>query len=111
MIDFINSELNEQQQQIYVRNLYMCTNFNPTTDFPVNLDHVYKNMGFANKGNAMKTIKSNFTKDEDYKISLVPKEKSSWGGSGSDKVLLNIDTYKTLCMLVKTQNILLIKKS
>ena len=102
MIDFINSELNEQQQQIYVRNLYMCMNFNPTTDFPVNLDHVYKDMGFANKGNAMKTIKSNFTKDEDYKILLVPTEKQVHGGHNHETVMLNIDTYKTLCMLVKT---------
>ena len=26
----------------------------------------------------MKTIKSNFVKDEDYTTSLLPKEKSSW---------------------------------
>jgi len=136
MIDFINSELNEQQQQIYVRNLYMCMNFNPTTDFPVNLDHVYKDMGFANKGNAMKTIKSNFTKDEDYKTVLFPREKNldtkdlnvcpeetnevitnksnedcllvptekqtNRGGHNHETIMLNIDTYKTLCMLVKT---------
>jgi len=102
MTELINKELTEEQQQLYIINLYMCMNFHPTTDFPVDLDHVYKQMGFANKGNAMKTIKSNFTKDEDYKISLEPKEKSSWGGSGSDKITLNIDTYKTLCMLVKT---------
>jgi len=129
MIDFINSELNEQQQQIYVRNLYMCMNFDPTTDFPVNLDHVYKDMGFANKGNAMKTIKSNFTKNEDYKILLVPTEKQVYeevdeeivankpnedcslvrrekrtnrGGNNHETIMLNIDTYKTLCMLVKT---------
>jgi len=102
MIDFINSELNEQQRQIYIRNLYMCMNFDPTTDFPVNLDHVYKDMGFANKGNAMKTIKSNFTKDEDYKLILIPREKKQNAGRSEHEIMLNIDTYKTLCMLVKT---------
>ena len=102
MIELINNELTEQQQQLYMINLYMCMNFNPTTDFPINLDHVYKQMGFANKGNAMKTIKSNFTKDEDYKILLVPTEKQVHGGHNHETVMLNIDTYKTLCMLVKT---------
>jgi len=102
MINFINSELNEQQRQIYIRNLYMCMNFNPTTDFPVNLDYVYKDMGFANKGNAMKTIKSNFTKDEDYKLILIPREKKQNAGRSEHEIMLNIDTYKTLCMLVKT---------
>jgi phage anti-repressor protein len=102
MIDLLNEEFTEEQSQWYIANLYMYINFDPTTDFPINLDHVFKMIGFANKGNAMKTIKSNFTKDEDYKISLIPKEKSSWGGSGSDEVMLNVDTFKNLCMIVKT---------
>ena len=33
-----------------------------------NLEDVYKMIGFANKGNAMKLIKSNFLENEDYKI-------------------------------------------
>jgi hypothetical protein len=32
-------------------------------------------IGFANKGNAMKTIKSNFVENEDYKIALFHMEK------------------------------------
>lgn len=69
-------------------------------------------LGFANKGNAMKTIKSNFTLDEDYKILLFRTEKQvpnikdgkNIGGAGLNKenVMLNIDTFKNLCMLVKT---------
>lgn len=35
----------------------------------------------------MKTIKSNFTEGEDYKTSLLPKEKSSWSGSGSEQIM------------------------
>jgi hypothetical protein len=30
------------------------------------MENVYKMIGFANKGNAMKTIKSNFVVNEDY---------------------------------------------
>jgi hypothetical protein len=32
------------------------------------LEHVFKKIGFANKGNAMKTIEVIFTLGEDYKI-------------------------------------------
>jgi len=80
----------------------MFLNFNPTTDFPINLDHVYRDLGFANKGNAMKTIKSNFTKELDYKIILIPREKKQNAGRPEEQIMLNIDTYKILCMLVKT---------
>ena len=54
----------------------MYLNYNSTTDYPINLETVYKMIGFANKGNAMKTIKSNFTKDEDYKTVFFHKEKN-----------------------------------
>jgi phage anti-repressor protein len=60
-------------------------------------------IGFANKGNAMKTIKSNFTKDEDYKVALFRMEKrKNEGGFNKEDVMLNIDTFKNLCMLAKT---------
>ena len=132
MIDLLTKEFTEEQFKRYVINLYMFLNFDPTTDFPVSLDHVYRDLGFANKGNALKTIKSNFTKELDYKIILVPREKkqnagrpedeiiktsnkthedcllvrtekqTNRGGHNQEEIMLNIDTYKTLCMLVKT---------
>ena len=124
MIDSLNEEFTEHQSQRYLA-FYLFLNYHPTNDFPVNLENVYRDLGFANKGNAMKTIKNNFTKDEDYKIVIFRTEKNldsnnekpafpsgkaglpvkNLGGAGLNKetVLLNIDTYKTLCMLVKTE--------
>ena len=40
-------------------------NYHATNDYPINLNDVFKMIGFANKGNAMKTIKSNFVENED----------------------------------------------
>ena len=84
--------------------------YHPTNDFPINLENVYSMIGFANKGNAMKTIKNNFTENEDYKKQLfrtekLVKEGKNMGGSGlnQETVMLNIDTFKNLCMLAKTQ--------
>jgi len=102
MIKILNEEFTEEESRWYIANLYIYMNYHPTNDYPINLENVFKMIGFANKGNAMKTIKSNFTKNEDYKTSLLPKEKSSWGGSGSEQIMLNVDTFKSLCMLAKT---------
>jgi hypothetical protein len=74
-------------------------NYHPTNDFPINLDHVFNMIGFANKGNAMKTIKSNFVVDEDYKILLFRTEKQVYGGHNREDVMLNVDTFKNLCMI------------
>ena len=62
LVDMLNSEFTEKEQQWYIANLYIYMNYHPTNDFPINLENVYSMIGFANKGNAMKTIKNNFTK-------------------------------------------------
>lgn len=81
-------------------------NYDPTNDYPINLEDVFKMIGFANKGNAMKTIKSNFTEEEDYKIVFFRMEKNptnkDLGGRPQETVMLNTDTFKNLCMLAKT---------
>jgi phage anti-repressor protein/Fe-S-cluster formation regulator IscX/YfhJ len=102
MINVLNEEFTESQQQWYIANLYIYMNYHPTNDYPINLENVFKMIGFANKGNAMKTIKSNFTKDEDYKLLIIPREKKQNAGRSEHEIMLNIDTFKNLCMLAKT---------
>ena len=103
LITEIKKTFTEEQQQWYIANLYMYINYHPTNDYPINLESIFSMIGFANKGNAMKTIKSNFTKDEDYKVALVHTEKrKNEGGTNKEDIMLNIDTFKSLCMLAKT---------
>jgi hypothetical protein len=122
MIDILNTEFTEQESQWYIANLYVYMNYHQTNDFPINLENVFKMIGFANKGNAMKTIKSNFIKGEDYKILLPRIEEQVHGGHNketiifpteknklletrgrkNEDVMLNVDCFKNLCMLVKT---------
>lgn len=128
LVERLNTDFTDDEQRWYVANLYMYMNYHPTADHPINLEHVFKMIGFANKGNAMKTIKSNFTEGEDYKTVFFRMEKNpnikNLGGSGSEQtllfrtekqknggnrgghnketVMLNVDTFKNLCMLAKT---------
>jgi len=114
LIDLLNEELTEEQQHLYVTNLWMYMNYHPTNEFPINLETVFHIIGFANKGNATKTLENNFIKDEDYKIIkstnkineeclLVRTEKqTNRGGHNKEEIMLNTDTFKSLCMLAKT---------
>jgi hypothetical protein len=74
MINILNTEFTEEEQQWYIANLYIYMNYHPTNDYPINLEHVFKMIGFANKENAKRTLKNNFAKDEDYKTLLVRKD-------------------------------------
>jgi phage anti-repressor protein len=103
MVGLMNEEFTESEQQWYIANLYIYMNYHATNDFPINLENVFKMIGFANKGNAMKTIKSNFIENEDYKVALFHTEKrKNEGGHNKEKIMLNVDTFKNLCMIAKT---------
>jgi len=111
MINLLNEEFSEDEQKWYIANLYIYMHYHPTNDYPINLENVFKMIGFANKGNAMKTIKNNFTEGEDYKKLLFRMEKQvqngkNLGGAGlnNETIMLNVDTFKNLCMLAKTNN-------
>ena len=123
MIKILNTEFTESQQQWYIANLYIYMNYHPTNDYPINLENVFKMIGFANKGNAKRTLENNFNKDEDYKLLIIPRKKKqnvdskaaspygeaglstkNLGGAGlnEETIMLNVDTFKSLCMLAKT---------
>jgi phage anti-repressor protein len=99
MINILNMEFTEEEQQWYIANLYIYMNYHPTNDYPINLEDIFHMIGFANKGNAKRTLDNNFTKDEDYKITILPSEK---GQIAREDIMLNVDTFKNLCMLAKT---------
>lgn len=102
IVDKLSEEFTEQEQQWYIANLFVYMNYHPTNDYPINLENVFKMIGFAHKKNAKRTLENNFTVDDDYKIRVLPKEQSSWGGSGGEEIMLNVDTFKNLCMMAKT---------
>ena len=60
LVNELNSNFTENEQKWYIANLYMYLNYNQTDDYPINLDDVYKMIGFANKGNAKRTLENNF---------------------------------------------------
>ena len=117
MIETLTKEFNEEESRWYIANLYVYMNYHPTNDYPINLETLVKLVGFAHKKNAKRTLENNFTKDEDYKILLLPKEHNKkvllskeqnlntkdLGGRPEEQVMLNIDTFKNMCMLVKTE--------
>ena len=108
IVDKLNNIFTEQEQHWYIANLYMYMNYHPTNDFPINLDDVFKMIGFANKENAKRTLKNNFIENDDYVTLLVPRDEQKLndetrGGHNKETVMLNIDTFKNLCMIAKTE--------
>ena len=47
-----------------------------------------------------KQLRSNFVIDEDYKVTVLPREH---GKFTDETIMLNVDTFKNLCMIAKTE--------
>jgi phage anti-repressor protein len=103
MIDELKKSFTEEEQKWYVANFYVYLHYHPTNEYPINLENVYKLLGFTTKGNAKRVLENNFTIDEDYKSSFIPTDKREIGGSMIEEIMLNVDTFKNLCMLIKTE--------
>jgi hypothetical protein len=116
LVERLNADFTDEEQRWYVANLYMYTNYHPSNDYPINLEHVFKMIGFAHKKNAKRTLENNFIEGEDYKIAVLAREHGKkvllskeqnlntkdLGGRPEETVMLNVDTFKNLCMLAKT---------
>ena len=112
MVQELSNEFDTDEQKWFVANLYMYINYHPTDDYPVNLDHVWKLIGFSTKANAKKKLKNNFTDGEDFKVLLFQMEdrKKGRGGQNEEKVMLNVDTFKNLCLMSATKQSKQIRK-
>lgn len=107
LVDKLNASFTDEEQRWYVANFFMYLNYHPTDDYPINLEDVLKMMGFAHKKNAKRTLENNFKVGEDYKVTVLPTEQ---GRFATEEIMLNIDTFKNLCMMVKTEKGKLIRK-
>jgi regulator of replication initiation timing len=97
-VRFTNTE-----QQLFLMSFYCYLNYEKT-DFVVDLDNIWKWLGFSTKGNASRLLKKYFTEDVDYKLSLLRSEKQSVGRGGLNKetILLTIKAFKSFCLKAGT---------
>ena len=100
MINLLEKELTEEEYRWYKANLYIDMNYHPTNDFPINLNTVVKIIGFAHHKNARRILENNFTINEDYTVRIY----------GKEIVMLNITTFKNICLTAKTDKAKKIKK-
>ena len=99
------------EQQLFVSSFYCCLNYDKTIDFVVDLDNIWKWMGFTLKATAKDLLEKCFKIDVDYKMSLRSKpdqdlsdsDSKKWGGQNKQIILLNINCFKSLCLKARTK--------
>lgn len=72
----------EEEQKLYIVSFYSYLIYDKFTDFVVDLDDVWKWLGFSQKVNAKVSLIKNFKENIDYKISLLKVQEQKKDGMG-----------------------------
>ena len=96
------------EQQLFVSSFYCYLNYDKNIDFVVDLDNVWKWLGFNQKIDCKRLLEKHFVIEIDYKnlALFTPKaslEKEKHGGQNKQTILLTIKCFKSLCLKAQTK--------
>tara|TARA_Y100000389_G_scaffold48442_2_gene43716 strand:- start:85 stop:1941 length:1857 start_codon:yes stop_codon:yes gene_type:complete len=100
-LDRIKCTFTDNEQKIFISSFYCYVKYDTNKDYIVDLGNVWKWLGFARKSNAKTVLEKNFTENKDYFIST-NNIKSGSGGHNTEKIMMNINTFKSFCMVSNT---------
>ena len=102
----IKESFSDTEQNLFVSSFYCYLNYNKRTDFVIDLDNVWRWLGFSTKQKAKQMLEKNFITDKDYNLLLnhqVEQTEDTRGGHNKEIIMLTIDTFKKFCMKAGTK--------
>ena len=106
MLQRIKEKFTEDEQKMFVTSFYCYLNYNQKTDFIIDLDNVWKWVGFSNKAHSKNLLEREFILDKDYiKLLTKPRKQDSLvhGGHNKETFMLNVHTFKRFCLKAGTK--------
>jgi hypothetical protein len=124
LIEKIKKTFTDNQQQLFVASFFTYLNYNSKNDFVIDLDNIWKWLGFSRKDHCKTVLEKHFLKDNDYIIQKATSEvvescddktteifapevaeakKDGRGGNNKEKILMTVNTFKKLCLKAGTK--------
>jgi hypothetical protein len=106
MVTKIKEGFSDFEQHMFVSSFYCFLNYNSKTDFVIDLDDVWKWLGFNQKVKAKSLLENHFKINIDYIKSLSHQGKQSThikGGQNKETFMLNVKTFKLFCIKAGTK--------
>ena len=126
LIEKLQKNFTDYEQQMFLSSFYCYLKYDKVNDFVIDVDNIWEWLGFYKKSNAKYLLEKQFILDKDYKflgpkfrqqafnsenmavieednISNDEKSKKSRGGHNKEKIMLNITTFKKLCLKAGTK--------
>lgn len=118
LINKLKENFNDDEQQLFLGSFYCYLNYDKELDFVIELNNIWKWLGYGRIEECKRVLIKHFTKDIDYKIEKaapqvggagsetnISTSKKNLGGAGLNKerILLNIKTFRKLCLKSSTK--------
>jgi len=108
LLNTMKKEFNDYEQQLFVSSFYCYLKYDKTSDFVVDLDSIWKWLGFTQKIDAKRLLEKKFIYDVDYKIFALDSTKASLenkkhGGQNKQTIMMTIKCFKSLCLKAQTK--------
>ena len=103
LLNKIKEKFSDNEQQMFVASFYCYLNYHD--EFIIDLDNIWKWLGFQSKFNSKRLLETQFIINKDY-ILLIPTAKQSShikGGHNKETFMLNIKTFKKYCLKAGTK--------
>jgi hypothetical protein len=101
-IQKIQSKFSTDHQQLFIGSFYGYLNYNSKTDFIIDLNDIWKWLGFSRKADAKKVLTKHFIENVDFRLATEVAVSSSHGGQNKENILMNLVTFKKLCLKSNT---------
>jgi len=106
LIEKVKNTFTNYEQQLFLSSFYCYLKYDSQKDFVIDLDNVWKWLGFSQKYNAKYLLEKQFIINNDYKI-FAPEasgaKKELRGGHNKEIIMLNVNTFKKFCLKAGTK--------
>jgi hypothetical protein len=102
----IKENFSNFEQHLFLSSFYCYVKYDTLNEFVIDLDDIWKWLGFSQKIRAKELLEKNFKQNIHYKKSLSLQGKQTIhikGGHNKESILLNIETFKKFCLKAGTK--------
>jgi hypothetical protein len=102
----IKDNFTNYEQQLFISNFYCYLNYDQNNEFIIDLDNIWKWIGFGQKDTAKRLMEKYLIENTDYKIfapKFVGAKKEQRGGHNKEIIMMTINAFKRICLKAGTK--------
>jgi hypothetical protein len=106
LVEKVKNQFTNYEQQLFLSSFYCYLKYDTKNDFVIDLDNLWKWLGFSQKYNAKCVLEKNFNINKDYKYfapEVAGAKKDNRGGHNKETIMLNVETFKKFCLKAGTK--------